>query len=48
MTKTKVVKEGDKCPDCGGKLVLTLTCEDDDCGCTIHPKDGFKIQAVQK
>lgn len=38
------IKEGDSCPDCKkGKLIGTLTCEDDTCGCTITPKDGYQI-----
>lgn len=44
MPRKKVMKEGDKCPDCGKRLILTLTCEDDACGTTIHPNDGFQIQ----
>ncbi len=38
------IKEGDSCPDCKkGKLIITLTCEDNTCGCTIHPADGYRI-----
>lgn len=40
----EVLKEGDTCPECKeNKLVLTLTCKDDDCGATFNPADGFRI-----
>lgn len=40
----KTIKAGDECPDCGkSELIPTLTCNDDTCGCTINPKDGYKI-----
>lgn len=42
--KTKAVKAGDKCPDCKkSELIPTLTCNDDECGCTVHHRDGYKI-----
>lgn len=45
MAEKKIIRPGIKCPDCGkSKLISTLTCEDDDCGCTLNPADGFQIQ----
>lgn len=47
MTKKQPIKirVGDTCPDCKKeKLLPTLTCEDDTCGCTIHPADGYRIE----
>lgn len=41
------IRVGDTCPDCKkGKLLMTLTCEDDTCGCTVHPADGYQIELV--
>lgn len=46
MVKKQTIKEGDQCLDldCSGKLVIALICDDDTCGGTIHPADGYKIQ----
>jgi hypothetical protein len=46
MAKNQIVKPGDPCLDqnCKGKLVIVLICDDDTCGGTIHPADGFNIQ----
>lgn len=40
------MKAGDTCPDCKKeKLIVTLICNDDDCGCTISPKDEVSRHA---
>ena len=41
-----IVKPGDACLDagCKGKFVISLVCDDDTCGNTVHPEDGYQIQ----
>ncbi len=46
MAKETIIKPGDKCLDtnCNGKLIVALICDDDTCGGTVHPADGYRIQ----
>lgn len=41
----QIIKPGDKCldPDCKGKFVIALICDNDPCGNTVHPADGYGI-----
>ena len=44
--ETVIVKPGDACLDvgCKGKFIISLVCDDDTCGNTAHPEDGYQIQ----